>query len=69
MPRTRLPRLIKSYTTKAKQTKEDNRRDFWMCETGTGQQVAQVLDSYIIIITIVWLYSRIRAWTPLYGVS
>jgi hypothetical protein len=34
---------------KAKETKEDQWRDFWMCETGTDQQVAQFLDSYIMM--------------------
>jgi hypothetical protein len=27
---------------KAKGTMEDHYRDFWMCETGTGQQVSQM---------------------------
>jgi hypothetical protein len=48
MPRSRLPRLVKKlHLKKAKVTKEDLQRDFWMCETGTGQQVTQLLDSYI----------------------
>jgi hypothetical protein len=47
MPRNRLPRLINNYTTKGKWTKEDLGRDLWMCETGTGQQVAQLLDCYM----------------------
>jgi hypothetical protein len=36
MPHNRL-------SQKAEGTKEDQRRDFWMCETGTGQQVAHSL--------------------------
>jgi very-short-patch-repair endonuclease len=31
-------------------TKEDHLRDFWMRETGTGQQVARLLDSYTMVI-------------------
>jgi hypothetical protein len=35
---------------KAEGTKEDHWRDFWMCKTVTGQQVAQLLDSYKMMI-------------------
>ena len=35
------------------ETREDRGRNFWMCETGMGQQVAQLRDSYIIIIIII----------------
>jgi hypothetical protein len=34
---------------KAKGTKEAHWRDFWKRETGTGQQVAQLLDSYMMM--------------------
>jgi hypothetical protein len=37
MPRNRLPRLVKKTTPqKAEGTKEEHRRDFWMCDTGRG---------------------------------
>jgi len=45
MPCNGLPRITKTTAQlKAGGTKQDNRRDFWMCETGTGQQVAQRRD-------------------------
>jgi hypothetical protein len=40
----RLPGLIKTTPQKAEETKEDHWRDFWMRETRTGHQVAQLLD-------------------------
>jgi len=30
----------------------DLRRDFWICETGTGQQVTQLHERYVMIIII-----------------
>jgi hypothetical protein len=47
MPRNRLTGLIKTTPRKVEGTKEDRWRDFWMRGTGTGQQVAQLLDCYI----------------------
>jgi hypothetical protein len=47
MPRNRLPKLIETTPQKAEGTKEDHWSDFWMCEIWTGQQVAQLLDSYM----------------------
>ena len=45
MPCNGLPGIIKTTAQrKAGGTRQDNRRDFWMCETGTGQQVAQRRD-------------------------
>jgi hypothetical protein len=49
MPCNRLSTLIKTTPQKAEGTKEDHRKDFWMCETGNGQQVAQLFDSYIMM--------------------
>jgi hypothetical protein len=42
-------REFKNYTPKGKGTKEDHWRDFWMQETGTGQGVVQLLDSYMLM--------------------
>jgi hypothetical protein len=50
MSLNRLPRLIKNTPQKTEGTKEDHWRDFWMLETGTGQQVAQLLDCYMMMI-------------------
>jgi hypothetical protein len=47
MPRNRLFRLIKKLHLK---TRRNHGRDFWMSETETGQQVAQLLDRYMMII-------------------
>jgi hypothetical protein len=49
MPHNRLHRLIETTHQKAKETKEDHWRDFWMCETGMGQQVAHLLDCYMMM--------------------
>jgi hypothetical protein len=54
--RDRLPRLLKNYTPEAKGTKEDRWRDFWMCETGTGQKVTQLLDSHMMMMMMM-IYS------------
>jgi len=41
-------------------------RDFWISETGTGQQVAQLHDSYmIIIIIIVMIMMMIKTTTTM----
>jgi hypothetical protein len=52
-PRKRLPRILKNCTPKGSGPGEDQRRDFWVRETGTGQKVAQLHGSYIIIIIII----------------
>jgi hypothetical protein len=44
------------YTPKAEGTKEDLWRDFLTRETGTGQQVAQFLDCYVMMMMMI-LYS------------
>ena len=36
-----LPSITENYKPRTKGTREDHRREFWMFETGTGQQVAQ----------------------------
>jgi hypothetical protein len=52
MPCKRLPRLVKSTPQK-----EDHRRDFWMRETGMGQQVAQLLGCYMIMMMMMMIKS------------
>jgi hypothetical protein len=49
MPRNRLHRLIKTTSLKAKGTKEDHWTDLWTRETEMGQQVAQMLDGYMMM--------------------
>jgi hypothetical protein len=49
MPHTRLPRMIKNYTSKGTRNQEETTGDLWMCETGTGQQVALFHDSNIMM--------------------
>jgi hypothetical protein len=29
--------------------------DFWMCETGTGQQVVQLRDSYVMMMIMIMM--------------
>jgi hypothetical protein len=36
--------------------KSHKKRDFWMCETATGQQVTQHIDSYITVMIYVQLH-------------
>jgi hypothetical protein len=42
----RLTRIIKTTDWTAERIRGDHQRDFWMCETGTSQQVAQLLVSW-----------------------
>ena len=51
MPRNRLPRVMKYYSQTGRRNHDriDLWRDFWLHETGTGQQVAQLHERYIII--------------------
>jgi hypothetical protein len=46
-PLTDCPRCWKTAHQKAEGTKEDRWREFWMCETGRGQEVAQLRGSYM----------------------
>jgi hypothetical protein len=46
MPRNRLPRVMKHYCPTGRRNYGRPLRDFWICETGTGQQVAQLHDIY-----------------------
>jgi hypothetical protein len=42
MPLNGLPRIIKPTDQKAEETSRDEFGDFWVCESGTGIQVAQI---------------------------
>ena len=42
MPRIRLPRIIKNTDQRTEEIRGEHYRGFWMCETGTGPQVAQL---------------------------
>ena len=46
MPRNRLPRVMKHCSPTGEGNMADLLRDFWIRETGTGQQVAQLHDRY-----------------------
>ena len=48
-----LPRVMKYYPQLAEGIMIDLWRDFWIRETGTGQQVAQLRERYIMIIIII----------------
>jgi hypothetical protein len=41
--------LIKNYTPKRQKEPRKTTEDFWMRETGTGQQMAQLLGSYMMM--------------------
>jgi hypothetical protein len=45
MPRNRLPRIKNKCIPTGRRNQEDHKRDMVTCETGTGQQVAQLHDS------------------------
>jgi hypothetical protein len=60
MPGNRLPRTIKTTHRKAKGTKGDERRYFWMCETGTGQQVAQPLGTWMMVMTMTKILLKVK---------
>ena len=49
MPRNRLPRLMKHCSQLAEGIMADLWRDFWIHETGSGQQVAQLHDRYVVV--------------------
>jgi hypothetical protein len=45
MPRNILPRVIKHYSPTGRRNHADLCKDFWIRETGTGQQVAQFRET------------------------
>jgi hypothetical protein len=53
MPRNRLPRVINTTPSLAEEIMADLWRSFWTRETGTGQQVAQLHDRYMIMIMMI----------------
>ena len=55
MPRNRLPRVMKRYSQLAEGIMADLWRVFWIRETGTGQQVAQLHDRYMMMMMIIHL--------------
>jgi len=44
--------VLREVTSLAEGIKVDLRRDFWIRETGTGQQVAQLHDRYVMMMRI-----------------
>jgi len=61
MPRNRLPRVMKRYSPTGRRIMADVWRDFWIRETGTGQQVAQLHDRYMMMM-ISDSTLKIRIW-------
>ena len=51
-------RIIKTTHQKAEGTKEDHWRDLWMCKTETGQQEAQIHDSYMMMIMMMMMMMK-----------
>jgi hypothetical protein len=49
MSRNRLHRLIKKLHPKRQKEPRKTIENFWTSETGTGQQVAQLLDCYMMM--------------------
>jgi hypothetical protein len=52
MPRNRLPRAMKDYSSAGRRNRGRLWRDFWMRETGMGQQVARLQDRYMMMMMI-----------------
>ena len=52
-PLNNFPKIIKAVHQKAEGTSGDHCRDIWMWETGTGQEVAQLQESYMMFIIII----------------
>ena len=46
MPHNRLPRVMRHYSPTGRGIMADLYRDFWIRETRTGQQMAQLHDIY-----------------------
>jgi hypothetical protein len=49
MSHNRLPRLIKKLNPKKQKEPRKTIEETWMCKTVTGQQVAQLLDSFMMM--------------------
>jgi hypothetical protein len=52
MPRDGLPRVMKQFPNWQKELWQTFERDFWIRETGTDQQVAQLHDRYMMMVMI-----------------
>jgi hypothetical protein len=48
-----LPRVMKHYSPMAEGIIADFSREFWERETGTGEQVAQLHDRYMMVMMII----------------
>ena len=55
MPRNRLPRVMKRYSQLAEGIMADFWRGFWIRDTGTGQQVAQLHDRYMMMMMMMMM--------------
>ena len=58
MPRNRLPRVMKRYSPTGRRNHGRPLRDFWIRETGTGQQVAQLHDRYMMMMMMMLMYNN-----------
>jgi len=63
MPQNRLPRVMKHYSPTDRRNHVRPLRDFWIRETGTGQQVAQLHDRHYYYYHI--LHISLQLWNPL----
>jgi len=52
MPRNRLPRVMKHYSPTDRRNHGRPLKDFWVRETGTGQQVGQLHERYMMMMMI-----------------
>ena len=52
MPRNRLPRVMKYYSPTGRRNHGRPWRDFWIRETGTGQQAAQLHERYMMMMML-----------------
>jgi hypothetical protein len=63
MPSNILTRLIKNYTSEGKRNQgRPLKRLLDVCETGTGQQVAQLLGSYMMMMMMTMMIMAIITW-------
>jgi hypothetical protein len=53
LPRSKITQIDKKklHPKRQKEPRKTIEETSWICETGTGQQVAQLLDSYMMMIT------------------
>ena len=65
MPRNRLPRVMKYYSPTGRRNHVDLWRDFWIRETGTGQQVAQLHERYMMMMMMMMMMMTTMLWDML----